>query len=195
MSGLLVVGSLFLLTFFIEKTTNLKPTINYNNKFEYIPILTANIYADLFIIFVAFSKIYFNIKSLEGWYKKYRLSAMIADILIGVLYMLLGRYVVYKSGLEIGLTAFAAVCVFIQIVFDFLFYIFFSIIPKGSNNMLDFFKGYSKEAGTGALLGDSFLVLMAVILSAFLNQASYDTNIVLLITSIYLTPYFIYMKD
>jgi len=195
MSGLLIVGSLFLLTFFIEKTTNLKPTIDYNNKFEYIPILTANIYADLFIIFVAFSKIYFNIKSLEGWYKKYRLSAMIADILIGVLYMLLGRYVVYKSGLEIGLTAFAAVCVFIQIVFDFLFYMFFSIIPKGSNNMLDFFKGYSKEAGTGALLGDSFLVLMAVILSAFLNQASYDTNIVLLITSIYLTPYFIYMKD
>ena len=195
MSGLLVVGSLFLLTFFIEKTTNLKPTINYNNKFEYIPILTANIYADLFIIFVAFSKIYFNIKSLEGWYKKYRLSAMIADILIGVLYMLLGRYVVYKSGVEIGLTSFAAICVFIQIVFDFLFYMFFSIIPKGSNNMLDFFKVYSKEAGTGALLGDSFLVLMAVILSALLNQASYDTNIVLLITSIYLTPYFIYMKD
>ena len=195
MSGVLVVGLLFLLTFFIEKTTNLKPTTDYNNKFEYIPILTANIYADLFIIFVAFSKIYFNIKSLEGWYKKYRLSAMIADILIGVLYMLLGRYVVYKSGLEIGLTAFAAICVFIQIVFDFLFYMFFSIIPKGSNNMLDFFKVYSKEAGTGALLGDSFLVLMAVILSAFLNQASYDTNIVLLITSIYLTPYFIYMKD
>ena len=195
MSGLLIVGSLFLLTFFIEKTTNLKPTIDYNNKFEYIPILTANIYADLFIIFVAFSKIYFNIKSLEGWYKKYRLSAMIADILIGVLYMLLGRYVVYKSGVEIGLTSFAAICVFIQIVFDFLFYMFFSIIPKGSNNMLDFFKVYSKEAGTGALLGDSFLVLMAVILSAFLNQASYDTNIVLLITSIYLTPYFIYMKD
>ena len=195
MSGLLVVGLLFLLTFFIEKTTNLKPTTDYNNKFEYIPILTANIYADLFIIFVAFSKIYFNIKSLEGWYKKYRLSAMIADILIGVLYMLLGRYVVYKSGVEIGLTAFAAICVFIQIVFDFLFYMFFSIIPKGSNNMLDFFKVYSKEAGTGALLGDSFLVLMAVILSAFLNQASYDTNIVLLITSIYLTPYFIYMKD
>ena len=195
MSGLLVVGLLFLLTFFIEKTTNLKPTTDYNNKFEYIPILTANIYADLFIIFVAFSKIYFNIKSLEGWYKKYRLSAMIADILIGVLYMLLGRYVVYKSGVEIGLTTFAAICVFIQIVFDFLFYMFFSIIPKGSNNMLDFFKVYSKEAGTGALLGDSFLVLMAVILSALLNQASYDTNIVLLITSIYLTPYFIYMKD
>jgi hypothetical protein len=28
-----------------------------------------------------------------------------------------------------------------------------------------------------------------------LNQSSYDTNIVLLILSIYLAPYFIYMKD
>lgn len=195
MSGLLIVGLLFLLTFLIEKTTNLKPTINYNNKFEYIPIITANIYADLFIIFITFSKIYIKIKSLEGWYKKYRLSAMIADILIGVLYILLGRYLVYKSGLEIGLTAFASVCVFIQVIFDFLFYIFFTIVPRGSNDMLDFFKGYSKEAGAGALLGDSVLVIMAVIISALLNQSSYDTNIVLLIMSIYLTPYFIYMKD
>jgi len=195
MNGLLIVGFLFLLTFLIEKTTNLKPTINYTNKFEYIPIITANIYADLFIIFFTFAKIYIKITSLEGWYKKYRLSAMIADILIGVLYILLGRYLVYKSGLQVGLTAFAAICVFIQIIFDFLFYIFFTIVPKGSNDMLDFFKGYSKEVGAGALLGDSFLVIMAVIISALLNQSSYDTNIVFLIISIYLTPYFIYMKD
>ena len=195
MSGLLIVGLFFLLTFFIEKTTNLKPTINYNNKFEYIPIITANIYADLFIIFATFATIYIKTKSLERWYKKYRLSAMIADILIGVLYILLGRYLVYKSGLKIGLTAFAGICVSIQIIFDFLFYIFFTIIPKGSNDMLDFFKGYAKEAGANALLGDSFLVIMAVIISALLNQSSYDTNIVFLIMSIYLTPYFIYMKD
>lgn len=195
MVGLLIVGLLFLFTFFIEKTTNLKPTINYNNKFEYIPIITANIYADLFIIFVTFTKFVIKIKSLEEWYKKYRLSAMIADILIGVLYILLGRYLVYKSGIQFGLTAFAFICVFIQIIFDLLFYILFTTIPKGSNDMLDFFKGYSKEAGAGALLGDSFLVIMAVTISALLNQSSYDTNIVLLIISIYLAPYFIYMKD
>ena len=195
MSALVIVGLLFLLTFLIEKTTHLKPTINYNNKFEYIPILTANIYADLFIIFVTFAKIYVKLVSLQGWYKKYRLSAMIGDILIGVLYMLLGRYLVYKSGLKVGLTAFAGICVFIQIIFDFLFYLFFTTIPKGSNDMLDYFKGYSKEAGAGALLGDSFLVILAVIISALLNQTSYDTNIVFLILSIYLMPYFIYMKD
>ena len=192
MNGLLIVGLFFLFTFLIEKLTNLKPTINYNNKFEYIPIITANIYADLFIIFVTFTK---KMVSLERWYKKYRLSAMIADILIGVLYMLLGRYLVYKSGVKVGLTAFAGICVFIQIIFDYLFYILFTIIPKGSNNMLDFFKIYAKKVGTDALLGDSFLVIIAVLISALLNQTSYDTNIVFLIISIYLIPYFIYMKD
>jgi hypothetical protein len=195
MNGFLIVGILFLITFIIEKTTNLKPTVNYKNKFEYVPIITANIYADLFIVFLTFSKIFYSIPSLEGWYKKYRLSAMIADILIGVLYILLGRYLVFKMGLNVGLTSFAVLCVGIQIFFDFLFYIIFTIIPRGSNDMLDYFKGYSKEVGDGALSGDSILVIFAVVLSAILNAQSYDTNIVCLILSIYLAPYFVYMKN
>ena len=195
MRGLFFVAFFFLFTFFIEKTTHLKPTINYNDKFEYIPIITANIYADLFIIFASFAKIYVNIKSLEGWYTKYRLAAMIADIFIGVLYILFARFLVFTSGIQIGLTAFAAICVSIQLFFDFLFFLFFTAIPKGSNDMLDYFKGYSKEIGASALLGDSFLVIFAVIISALLNQSSYDTNFVLLIISVYLVPYFIYMKD
>ena len=195
MFELLFVIFAFLITFIIEKTTNITPTINYSNKFEYVPIITANIYADLFIIFVTFSRIYYKSPSLEGWYKKYRLSAMIADILIGVLYILLGRYLVYRSKIKIGLTAFAGVCVAIQICFDFLFFILFTLIPRGSNDMLDFFKGYAKEVGANALFGDSFLVILAVVLSAFLNTKSFDTNIILLILSIYLTPYFIYMKN
>jgi hypothetical protein len=195
MNGFFLVAIFFLITFVIEKTTNLKPTVNYLNKFEYVPIITANIYADLFIIFITFAQIFYNFPSLEGWYKKYRLSAMVADILIGVLYMLLGRYLVFKSGIKIGLTAFAAFCVAIQVFFDFLFFILFTIIPKGKNNMLDYFKGYAKEVGVNALLGDSVLVIFAVVLSALLNTRSFDTNILFLILSIYLAPYFVYMKD
>ena len=195
MYEVLFVVILFLITFIIEKTTNLTPTINYANKFEYIPIITSIIYVDLFIIFVTFSRIYYKSASLEGWYKKYRLSAMIADILICVLYILLGRFLVYTSKIKIGLTAFAGVCVAIQIVFDFLFFVLFTLIPRGSNDMLDFFKGYAKEISAYALLGDSLLVIFAVVLSALLNTKSFDTNIILLILSIYLTPYFIYMKN
>uniref|UniRef100_A0A6C0HRK0 Uncharacterized protein n=1 Tax=viral metagenome TaxID=1070528 RepID=A0A6C0HRK0_9ZZZZ len=192
--SLLLVGLSFLICYIIEKITHVKPTINFNDKFEYLPILTANIYADLFIIFVTFSHIIKG-PTLEKWYKKYRLSAMIADILIGVLYILMGRYLVYKLKLNVGLTVFAVICVIIQVIFDILFYLLFRAVPLGSNNMLDFFKGYAKEFGVNALYGDSILVIMAVVLSALLNAASFDVNIVFFIVSVYLVPYFIYMKD
>jgi hypothetical protein len=195
MNNLLFVGFCFLICYIVEKTTNVKPTINFENKFEYLPIITANIYADLFIIFATFSRVYYKILTLEDWYKKYRLSAMIADILIGVLYILLGRYLVYTLKLNVGLTAFALLCVVIQVIFDFLFYLLFTLVPSGTNNMLDFFKGYAKEVGINALFGDSVLVILAVVISGLLNARSFDTNIVFLILSIYLTPYFIYMKD
>jgi hypothetical protein len=195
MNNLLFVGLCFLICYIVEKTTNVKPTINFENKFEYLPIITANIYADLFIIFATFSRVYYKILTLEDWYKKYRLSAMIADILIGVLYILLARYLVYTLKLNIGLTTFALLCVVIQVIFDFLFYLLFTLVPLGSNNMLDFFKGYAKEVGVNALFGDSVLVILAVVISALLNARSFDTNIVFLILSIYLTPYFIYMRD
>ena len=94
--------SLFI-TFLFSRFGNLKPTINYNNKFEYIPIITANIYADLLIVFVTFSLILYNSKTLTEWYKKYRLSAMTADILIGVLYILLARYLVHILNLNVSL--------------------------------------------------------------------------------------------
>ena len=195
MNNLLFVGLCFLICYIVEKTTNVKPTVDFGNKFEYLPIITANIYADLFIIFATFTRIYYKILTLEDWYKKYRLSAMIADILIGVLYILLARYLVYTLKLNVGLTMFAFLCVVVQVIFDFLFYIFFTLVPLGSNNMLDFFKGYAKEAGVNALFGDSVLVILAVVISALLNARSFDTNIVFLILSIYLTPYFIYMRD
>ena len=118
MNGIIVVLLFFALAFIIEKTMNVKPTTDYSNKFEYVPILTANIYADLFIIFITFTQLYYNSATLTDWYKKYRLSAMTADILIGVLYMLLGRYIVSITGIQVGLTAFAAICVGIQLTTD-----------------------------------------------------------------------------
>ena len=115
--------------------------------------------------------------------------------LLGLLYILLGRYIVSKFKLDVGLTSFAAICVGIQVIFDLLFYLFFSAVPYKSNDMLDFFKEYAKETKLDAIFGDSVLVIFAVILSALLNTQTVDFNIVALIMSMYLVPYFIYMKD
>ena len=198
MQGIILLIFSFIFTFFISKTTNLKPLINYNDKNDYLPIFTSNLYADLLIILITFTGILGTGKSwkvLGNWYKKYRLSAMLADILIGVIYLLIARYVVYVLKWKVDLFQFGVIAVLIQILFDFLFYLFFKMIPKGSNNMLDLFKDWAKFAKADALWGDSILVLVGVVLSSFLKEKSFNMNMFLLIIGGYLTPYIIYMKD
>lgn len=198
MQGILLLLASFIFTFLISKFTNLKPLVNYKDNFEYLPILTSNIYADLLIILITFTGVLGTAKSwqvLSKWYKKYRLSAMIADILIGVIYLLIARYIVYNFKLNVDLFEFGVLAVAVQIVFDFLFYLFFMMVPKGTNHMLDLFKDWAKFAKLDALWGDSILVLVGVILSSFLNTQSFNTNMFTLILGGYLIPYIIYMKD
>ena len=198
MQGLIILILSFVVLFFVSKFTNLKPLINYNNNFEYLPIFTSNLYADLLIVFITFTGLLGKHKSwniLSKWYKKYRLSAMIADTLIGVIYLLIARYFIFSTNLKPSLFEFGIIAVIIQIIFDFFFYLLFSFIPKGANNMLDLFKEWAKYAKLDALWGDSILVIIGVIISALLNNLSFDQNIFILILSIYLIPYFIYMKD
>jgi uncharacterized protein YacL len=193
--GPLSVLFVFVLCFLLEKVFRVKPTTHFSNQMEYLPILTSNIFADLIIIYLTYTRFFYKNAILETWYKKYRISAMVADILIGVLYMLLARYIAYVYKLSLSLTSFAGLSVLVQIVFDFLFYLFFSIVPMGQNDMLDFFKMYAKSVKQNAVFGDSFLVVIAVMISGVLNARGFDFNIVALILSVYLAPYFLYMRD
>ena len=198
MQGIFLLLLSFLATFLISKYTGLTPLINVKDKFEYVPILTANIFADLLIIWITFSKVLGGGKSwqiLTKWYKKYRLSAMMADILIGVIYLLIARQVVDYMNMDISLFGFGVLAVIIQIVCDMFFYLVFTIIPKNHNDMLDLFKEWAAYAKLDALWGDSILVLVGVVLSSYLNTLSFDTNIFILIFSMYVIPYIIYMKD
>ena len=70
-----------------------------------------NIFADILIIFITFSGLIFTSSPLVHWYKKYRLAATIADTVIGILYILLARYLVHVYNIKTDLftfTVFAA---------------------------------------------------------------------------------------
>ena len=198
MQGIILLLSSFLATYVTSKYSNLKPVVDLKDKFEYIPIVTAIIVADLLIVWITFSKVLGDGKAWQistKWYKKYRLSAMMADILIGVIYLLMARQFVYSMNMETTLFGFGVVAVLIQIICDLLFYVVFTMIPKNHNHMLDLFKDWAAYAKLDALWGDSILVLLAVVLSSYLNTLSFDTNMYIFIFSMYLIPYIIYMKD
>ena len=58
------------------------PIHKFDNLNDYLPILNGSIAADLIVIFILYYTPYFNSKFLKQWYEKYRLSAVLADVLI-----------------------------------------------------------------------------------------------------------------
>jgi hypothetical protein len=170
--------------------TLFKDIANFNNVNDYLPILNGCINADLIIIFLVFNNI-FKSKYLKKWYHKYQLSAVIADVLILVIGIILSRFF-YKFFFDsFNIWKFTALAVCIQIIHDILFYWLFISVPYGYNEMFDFFKEYAKEVGFGAILGDSFMMILSCLLSAHFATYSLNANIILLIISVYFFPYMI----
>ena len=193
MKYLILIGSLIIA--FILSNMGIKPPSNFMNNYELLPIVTANVWVDLAIIFITFSGVLFTRKTLINWYKKYRLSAIIADIFIIVLVLILLRYILNILNIKVSLFTFVLLGLGLQILHDILFYLLFKNIKRGSNHMFDFFKNYARELKTDAILGDSILVIWAIILASLLNTRSFKFNLVSLFIGIYLIPYIIYMKD
>ena len=163
---------------------------NFSNVNDYLPILNGCLNADLIIIFLVFHKI-FNSFYLKKWYKTFNLSAVIGDVLILVIGIIIARFLYRFIFNEFNIWKFTGLSVCIQIIHDILFYLFFISVPRGYNFMLDFFNTYAKEVGAGAIFGDSFMMIIACLLSSNFATLGTNRNIILLIISLYFVPYLI----
>jgi uncharacterized protein YacL len=165
---------------------------NFSNISDYLPILNGALLTDLiFLFFIIFGII--KSRKLREWYSKYTLSAVIEDVLILVIGIIVTRFVYkYIFGNTFSLFNFTLLAIFLQVIHDLLFYLFFSFIPKGKNKMMDTFKEYAKEANWWAIFGDSCMISLTTILGSYLASLSLNTNIIVLIFTIYFIPYTIY---
>jgi uncharacterized protein YacL len=162
----------------------------FNNTSDYLPIINGCLNADLIIIFLVFHGV-FKSTYLKKWYTNFQLSAVLADTLILVIGIIIARFVYKYLFNDFSIWKFTGLAVVIQILHDILFYLFFSSLPRGYNYMLDFFKDYAKEVGTGAILGDSFMMVLACLLSSNFATYSLNINTICLILSLYFVPYVI----
>jgi hypothetical protein len=191
---LVFLGGLLISGYFLSNA-GVKPVSNFMNNNELLPIVTSTLLCDLVIAFAALSGIFIFKKTLITWYKKYRLSAIIADCFSIILGIILLRYILYLLNIKVNLFQFILIGLGLQILHDILFYLFFTNVKRGNNHMLDFFKDYAKEYGVTAILGDSILVTSILLVASLLNMKSFKFNLVSLFIGIYLIPYIIYMKD
>jgi len=164
---------------------------NFDNVNDYLPILNSVLITDIFVILLSIFGI-IKSKVLVEWYKKYNLSAVIADVLIIFIGIIITRYIYPKLFSEFSIIKFTILAVLVQITHDILFYLLFKNIPRGTNMMLDTFKDYANEVGFNAILSDSGMMIMASLLSSYLAGQSLNTNSILLIVLVYILPYVVY---
>ena len=164
---------------------------HFNNTADYLPLLNAVIITDLIVIGLLLLGA-FKSQNLRKWYKDLQLSAVLADILISLIGIILARYFYPLIFKEYSLIKFILLAVGIQITHDILFYLFFSSIKRGKSLIIDIFKDYGREMGFNAIISDSLMIISSVLIATFLKGFSINANIIVLILSIYLIPYFIF---
>jgi len=168
-----------------------KNLAGFNNINDYLPLFTSVLITDLFVIFLLNANV---IKSrvLRQWYSQYNLSAVIADVLIILIGLIITRAIYYYIFDSFSIVKFVMLAVIVQITHDILFYVFFSNIPRGVNKMIDTFKDYANDVSYKAIFADSGMMIMSCLIASYLVNKNTNTNIIVLISSLYLLPYLLY---
>jgi hypothetical protein len=169
----------------------LKNIANFNNTNDYLPLFNAVLITDLFVILLLNTGV-IRSQVLKKWYSQYNLSAVIADVLIILIGLIITRAIYYYIFKDFSLVKFIIVAVIVQIAHDILFYILFTNTPRGVNKMIDTFKDYANEVSYKAILADSGMMAMACLIASYLVNKNTNTNIIVLISSLYLLPYLLY---
>jgi hypothetical protein len=119
-----------------------------------------------------------------------------SDTLILVIGIIIARFFYSKIFDKFNIIYFLLLVLFIQIIHDFLFFkLIINPLPRGINYMIDFFKDYASEVGAGAILGDSIMITIAVLLSSIFANYNININILLIVLFVYLVPYILHAKE
>lgn len=138
---------------------------------------------------VALSKVFNLGKSLDKWYAKFGMTAVLSDCLIIVLGIQLALLIEPKAGwFHLMLMALA-----IQIFHDIWFY--FAVIrtvPTGRNEIIDLFKEYATENSWKIVVADSLMVVSTVGIAELLNTVDQATVSFVGLLATYALTYIIY---
>ncbi len=165
-----------------------KDISKFNNTGDYLSIFNGILLTDLFVIFLLIGGV---IKStvLKKWYRDLNLSAVIADVLIIFIGIIIARFLYPHIFAQYSLIKFIGLAICVQVIHDILFYQLCKAVPRGQSQVMDIFKDYGKEVGVKAILSDSAMMVMSILLGSLLKGLSLNANLITLICAVYVVPY------
>lgn len=165
----------------------------YENISDWVYIVLAVIIVEVLVItLVRFFPDFFG-KSLNLWYNRFKLTAVISDIFIILLGFAISRYIyseyIYPS-YDWNPTYFTGATVGVQLVHDVLFYLgVIKQVPQGHNAMIDVMKEYAESGGYKILGGDAAMVAGSSILAMLLKSAPSHLTVAIGLLATYIIPY------
>jgi len=161
---------------------------------NYLAVLNAILIVDMIGIYLS-NIDFIKSKNLKLWYYKYKLSAVIADVLIIFIGIVFTNYFYYKFFNNFSLIKFIILILIFQIIHDITFYFFIKNYKKDENEMIDTFKDYADEVSYFAIIGDSIMIIASCLIAYFLIQYTNNSNIIILVVLLYILQYLIYNKN
>jgi uncharacterized protein YacL len=141
---------------------------------------------------ILLSKYFFDMGvSLDKWYKRFGMTAVLSDVLVLVLGVQLALFIEPKAGVFLLLV----MAVSIQIVHDILFYfLVIETVPHGQNEMIDLFKEYANENSWKIVVYDSVMIGSTVFLAHTLSKINQTSVNFIGLLTVYALTYIIYTK-
>jgi hypothetical protein len=168
-----------------------KDISQFDNTDDYLPIIAAILIVEVITIVLSFTDITQS-EFLKVWYKKYLLSAVLADVSLIFLGFVIARALYYNIFDEFSILNFILLLVIIQVIHDILFYITITSIPKGANKIIDILKDYADEISYYAILGDSAMMISAALIAGYIANFDANTNIIMLAFFVYILQFILY---
>lgn len=168
-----------------------KDISQFDNIDDYLHIIAAIFIVEVITIVLSFTNITES-GFLKVWYKKYLLSAVLADVSLIFLGFVITRALYYYIFDEFSIINFILLMVAIQVIHDILFYIMITQIPKGTNKIIDILKDYADEISYYAILGDSAMMISAALIAGYIANFDANINIIMLAFLVYILQFILY---
>ena len=169
----------------------------------FLHFLTASVFIEAFILYLfRFTKSPLTGVAINNWYDNLGWSAVILDILSFLIGFYIAKFIYEYLVVEKYINTdyeiykFLGIVLCVQIIHDFSFYFFvIKPYPKKKNRVMDEFKSYAERVKAGAVIGDSFMYILATpLLYLFVQKNNINTNTFISIVCFYLIGYLIYQK-
>ena len=168
-----------------------KDISNFSNVSDYLPILNGCINTEITsLLLLDFGIV--QSRFLNKWYDKYDLIASLVDTLILFIIIIITRYLYKYLFTGFSIINFIGLAIVVQIIHDIVFYTF---VKKVRGKELNTFKMYVKPSHLRILCGDAILISVVCLSSSYFASLNTNANIINLIISLYILPYFISRRN